>query len=59
MSGMTTFARKPNDEEIADVSTYIRIRSGNQAPPVSATDGRHPKKNPALESVHVTANPGD
>ena len=42
---MPSFAWKLTDQEIADVSTYIRNSWGNQAAPVSASDVRVAQKN--------------
>ena len=56
---MPSFAWKLTDDEIADVSTYIRNSWGNQAAPVSASKVRDLRRHLGLESVHYTANSGD
>jgi len=56
---MPSFAWKLTDQEIADVSTYLRNSWGNQAPTVSASDVRDSRKKLHLESVRLTANSGD
>jgi mono/diheme cytochrome c family protein len=56
---MPSFAWKLTDEEIADVSTFIRNSWGNRAEPVSASDVREARKKLNLERVHLTANSGD
>jgi mono/diheme cytochrome c family protein len=56
---MPSFAWKLNDQEIADVSTYIRNSWGNEAEAVSISDVRDARKRLNLESVHLTANSGD
>jgi mono/diheme cytochrome c family protein len=56
---MPSFAWKLNDQEIADVATYIRNSWGNQAPPVLASEVHAARKRLDLESVHLTANSGD
>jgi mono/diheme cytochrome c family protein len=56
---MPSFAWKLDDQEIADVSTYIRNSWGNEAAGVSISDVRDARKRLNLESVHLTANSGD
>ena len=56
---MPSFAWKLTDQEIADVSTFIRNSWGNQAAPVSIADVQSARKKLNLESVHLTANSGD
>jgi mono/diheme cytochrome c family protein len=56
---MPSFAWKLTDQEIAEVSTYIRNSWGNQAPPVSASEVRATRKKLGLDAVHFTANSGD
>jgi len=57
--GMPSFAWKLSDQEIADVSTFIRNSWGNQAAPVSASDVRDLRKKLNLQTVHLTENSGD
>jgi mono/diheme cytochrome c family protein len=57
--GMPSFAWKLTDQEIADVSTYIRNSWGNQAAAVSAGDVSALRKKLSLETVHLTENSGD
>jgi mono/diheme cytochrome c family protein len=57
--GMPSFAWKLTDQEIADVSTYIRNSWGNQAAAVSAGDVSALRKKLNLETVHLTENSGD
>jgi mono/diheme cytochrome c family protein len=56
---MPSFAWKLSDQEVADVSTYIRNSWGNQAAPVSASDVHAARKKLNLEALHLTANSGD
>ena len=56
---MPSFAWKLNDQEIADVSTFVRNSWGNQAPEVSVSDVRAARKKLNLESVLFTDNSGD
>jgi mono/diheme cytochrome c family protein len=56
---MPSFAWKLTDQEIADVSTFIRNSWGNQAAAVSAADVRSARKKLNLDMVHLTANSGD
>jgi mono/diheme cytochrome c family protein len=56
---MPSFAWKLTDQEVADVSTFIRNSWGNQAPPVSIADVRSARKKLNLDSLHLTANSGD
>jgi mono/diheme cytochrome c family protein len=57
--GMPSFAWKLTDQEIADVSTYIRNSWGNQAAPVTAADVSALRKKLNLQSVQLTDNSGD
>ena len=56
---MPSFAWKLTDQEIADVSTFIRNSWGNRAAAISASDVRAARKKLNLDSVHLTANSGD
>jgi mono/diheme cytochrome c family protein len=56
---MPSFAWKLTDQEIADVSTFIRNSWGNQAAAVSATSVSELRKKLDLETVHLTVNSGD
>jgi mono/diheme cytochrome c family protein len=56
---MPSFAWKLNDQEVADVSTYIRNSWGNQAAAVSVSDVRDARKRLNLQTLHLTANSGD
>ena len=56
---MPSFAWKLTDQEVADVSTFIRNSWGNQAAAVSASDVRSARKKLNLDTVHLTANSGD
>jgi mono/diheme cytochrome c family protein len=57
--GMPSFAWKLTDQEIADVSTFIRNSWGNQAAPVAASDVRDLRKKLKLQTVHLTDMCGD
>ncbi len=57
--GMPSFAWKLTDQEIADVSTFIRNSWGNQAAPVTAADVGELRKKLNLQTVHLTENSGD
>jgi mono/diheme cytochrome c family protein len=57
--GMPSFAWKLTDQEIADVSTYIRNSWGNQAAPVTAADVSALRKKLNLQTVQLTDNSGD
>jgi mono/diheme cytochrome c family protein len=57
--GMPSFAWKLTDQEIADVSTFIRNSWGNQAAPVAASDVAALRKKLGLQTVHLTDNSGD
>jgi mono/diheme cytochrome c family protein len=57
--GMPSFAWKLTDQEIADVSTFIRNSWGNQAAPVAASDVRDLRKKLKLQTVHLTDMSGD
>jgi mono/diheme cytochrome c family protein len=56
---MPSFAWKLSDQEVADVSTYIRNSWGNQAAAVSVSDVRDGRKRLNLQTPHLTANSGD
>jgi mono/diheme cytochrome c family protein len=56
---MPSFAWKLSDQEIADVSTFIRNSWGNQAGAVSAGEVGDLRKKLGLETVHLTDNSGD
>lgn len=57
--GMPSFAWKLTDQEIADVSTYIRNSWGNQAAPVAASDVSSLRKKLKLDTVRLTDMSGD
>jgi mono/diheme cytochrome c family protein len=57
--GMPSFAWKLSDQEIADVSTFIRNSWGNQAAAVSASEVSSLRKKLNLQTVHLTENSGD
>ena len=57
--GMPSFAWKLTDQEIADVSTFIRNSWGNQASPVAASDVSELRKKLDLQTVRLTDNSGD
>jgi mono/diheme cytochrome c family protein len=57
--GMPSFAWKLTDQEIADVSTFIRNSWGNQASPVTASDVSELRKKLDLQTEHLTDNSGD
>jgi mono/diheme cytochrome c family protein len=56
---MPSFAWKLTDQEIADVSTFIRNSWGNRAAPISATTVAEVRKRLDLRTVHLTMNSGD
>jgi mono/diheme cytochrome c family protein len=56
---MPSFAWKLDDQEVADVSTFIRNSWGNEAAPVSVSDVRTARKKLNLDTVHLTDNSGD
>jgi len=56
---MPSFAWKLSDQEIADVSTFIRNSWGNQAAAVSVSDVSDMRKKLNLQTVHLTDNSGD
>jgi mono/diheme cytochrome c family protein len=56
---MPSFAWKLTDQEIADVSTYIRNSWGNSAPSVPASSVTDLRKTLGLQSRRPTANSGD
>jgi mono/diheme cytochrome c family protein len=56
---MPSFAWKLTDQEVADVSTFIRNSWGNQAAAVSASDVRAARKKLNLDVLHLTANSAD
>jgi len=57
--GMPSFAWKLSDQEIADVSTFIRNSWGNQAAPVAASDVQDLRKKLKLQTEHLTDMSGD
>ena len=57
--GMPSFAWKLTDQEIADVSTFIRNSWGNQTSPVAASDESELRKKLGLQTVQLTDNSGD
>ena len=57
--GMPSFAWKLTDQEIADVSTFIRNSWGNQAASVAASNVAELRKKLGLQTVHLTDNSGD
>jgi mono/diheme cytochrome c family protein len=57
--GMPSFAWKLTDQEIADVSTFIRNSWGNQAAPVASSDVSELRKKLNLQTVRLTDNSGD
>jgi len=56
---MPSFAWKLNDQEVADVATYIRNSWGNKAEPVSASDVSKARKQLDLATSRLTDNSGD
>jgi mono/diheme cytochrome c family protein len=56
---MPTFAWKLSDQEVADVTTYIRNSWGNQAAPISASQVRKVRKTLDLDKPRLTAMSGD
>jgi mono/diheme cytochrome c family protein len=56
---MPSFAWKLNDEEVADVATFIRNSWGNRAAAVSVSDVRIARKKLNLDTVHLTVNSAD
>ncbi|MDP9008071.1 MAG: cytochrome c [Pseudomonadota bacterium] len=56
---MPSFAWKLTDQEIADVSTFIRNSWGNRAAQVSASDVGDLRKKLDLGTAHLTFNSGD
>jgi len=56
---MPSFAWKLTDQEIADVSTYIRNSWGNQAPAVTSSEVADLRKLLGLQTLHLTENSGD
>jgi mono/diheme cytochrome c family protein len=56
---MPSFAWKLNDQEVADVATYIRNSWGNKAEPVSASAVSKARKQLDLATSRLTDNSGD
>jgi mono/diheme cytochrome c family protein len=56
---MPSFAWKLSDQEIADVSTYIRNSWGNSALDVTTDEVKDMRKKLNLQTVHYTDNSGD
>ena len=57
--GMPSFAWKLDDQEVADVATYIRNNWGNHANPVSAGEVHSLRKKLGLTHLRLTPNSGD
>jgi mono/diheme cytochrome c family protein len=57
--GMPSFAWKLTDQEVADVSTFIRNSWGNLASPVETSDVGELRKKLNLQTVRLTDNSGD
>jgi mono/diheme cytochrome c family protein len=56
---MPSFAWKLSDQEIADVSSFIRNSWGNRAPAVAASEVAGMRKKLNLEALRYTDNSGD
>jgi len=56
---MSSFAWKLTDQQVADVSTYIRNSWGNRASPVSAADVAKLRGKLQLDELRLTDNSGD
>ena len=56
---MPSFAWKLTDQQVADVSTYIRNSWGNRASPVTAADVAKLRSTLQLDEVRLTDNSGD
>jgi mono/diheme cytochrome c family protein len=56
---MPSFAWKLSDQEVADVSTYIRNSWGNRASQVTADQVKKLRSALGLDRPHYTANSGD
>ena len=56
---MPSFAWKLTDQEVADVSTYIRNSWGNRASPVAAGKVRSVRRDLGLTTVRLSDNSGD
>jgi mono/diheme cytochrome c family protein len=56
---MPSFAWKLTDQQVADVSTYIRNSWGNRAAPVDAGTVAGMRKRLGLDVIHRTDNSGD
>jgi mono/diheme cytochrome c family protein len=56
---MSSFAWKLSDQEVADVSTYVRNSWGNRASEVSRDQVTKLRKALSLDKPHYTANSGD
>ena len=56
---MPSFAWKLDDQEVADVATYVRNSWGNRANPVSAKAVHSLRKKLGLANLKLTANSGD
>jgi len=56
---MPSFAWKLDDQEVADVATYIRNSWGNKAEPVSAAEVGKARKKLDLATSRLTDNSGD
>ena len=56
---MPSFAWKLTDQQVADVSTYIRNSWGNRAPSVTAADAEKLRGKLQLDQTHLSDNSGD
>jgi mono/diheme cytochrome c family protein len=56
---MPSFAWKLTDQQVADVSTYIRNSWGNRASAVTAQDVAKLRSKLQLDEIHLTDNSGD
>jgi mono/diheme cytochrome c family protein len=56
---MPSFAWKLSDEEIADVTTFIRNSWGNEAPALSVREVHRLREELGLTTVQLTVNSGD
>ncbi|HEY4972245.1 MAG TPA: c-type cytochrome [Steroidobacteraceae bacterium] len=56
---MPSFAWKLTDDEIADLTTYLRNSWGNQAAAISSAEIAAMRKRLGLQTEHLTANSGD
>jgi mono/diheme cytochrome c family protein len=56
---MPSFAWKLNDQQVADVATYLRNSQGNRASAISVQQVAALRKSLGLETVHLTDNSTD